>query len=153
MQLHPRLFDPAYPLRVRATHASGIVDSLTTIVAGVPASTLRAGAGLGLFLLACVAVPGMAMAADSGPVDFRKDVLPILSDNCFLCHGPDSKTRKADLRLDVKEGALRTTDPVIVPGKSGESELVSRVTSTGPRRGDAAPQVGQDAHGRTRSSC
>jgi hypothetical protein len=63
-------------------------------------------------------------------VDFRRDVLPILSENCFTCHGPDEKTRKADLRLDVKESALRATDPVIVPGKSGESELFARVSST-----------------------
>lgn len=65
-------------------------------------------------------------------VDFSRDVLPILTENCFLCHGPDAKTRKAKLRLDVKDGALRTTDPVIVPGKSTESELIHRITSTDP---------------------
>ena len=81
------------------------------------------------------------------PVDFRKEVLPILSENCFLCHGPDSRTRKADLRLDVKEGALRTADPVIVPGKSGESELIRRVASKDADEVMPPPQVGQDADG------
>src|SRR5262252_7499169 len=64
-------------------------------------------------------------------VDFARDVLPILSDNCFKCHGPDEKARKADLRLDTKEDALRKDGP-IVPGKSSASELVSRIDSTDP---------------------
>ncbi len=82
-----------------------------------------------LALLVLAAVTAAARAEEPGRVDFRKEVLPILSENCFLCHGPDSGTRKADLRLDTKEGALRTKDPVIVPGKSGESEAFLRVTS------------------------
>jgi len=70
-----------------------------------------------------------ACAGEAGSVDFSREVLPILSDNCFLCHGPDPKARKADLRLDIKEGALRVKEPVIVPGKSGESEFIHRITS------------------------
>ena len=85
----------------------------------------------GLFLFAVVAVP--ARAADPA-VDFGRDVLPILSDNCFFCHGPDEKARKAKLRLDTKEGAFRVRDgeAVIIPGKSAESELVRRLTSHDP---------------------
>ncbi len=82
-----------------------------------------------LFALGLLALGARGAPADT-PVDFRRDVLPVLSENCFTCHGPDSKTRKADLRLDVKESALRTKDPVIVPGNGGESELFHRVSST-----------------------
>src|SRR6266853_1157440 len=68
-------------------------------------------------------------AVSSSQVDFSRDVLTILSDNCYECHGPDEKARKAKLRFDTKEGAFRVKDgkTVIVPGKSGESELFRRI--------------------------
>ncbi len=68
--------------------------------------------------------------ATAASIDYGRDILPILSDKCYHCHGPDEKARKAKLRLDVKESALRTKEPIIVPGKSSESELVSRITTT-----------------------
>ena len=70
-----------------------------------------------------------ARAGEAETISFSRDVLPIMSENCFTCHGPDAKTRKAELRLDLKETALRKKGAVIVPGKSGDSELVQRVTS------------------------
>jgi hypothetical protein len=73
-----------------------------------------------------------APAASLPPVDFSREVRPILSDKCYHCHGPDEQGRKAQLRFDTREGALRIKDDfaVIVPGHSAESELMFRIKST-----------------------
>src|SRR5262245_23135396 len=63
-------------------------------------------------------------------VEFNRDVRPILSDNCFLCHGPDKNTRKAKLRLDIREEAI--SHEAFVPGKPEESELIKRIFATDP---------------------
>ncbi len=70
--------------------------------------------------------------ASAKDVDFSREVLPVLSDACFKCHGPDDKARKAKLRLDTKEGLFRTLDDVTVvkPGDLKGSELISRITAT-----------------------
>lgn len=66
------------------------------------------------------------------PVDFNRDILPLLSDNCFKCHGPDEEYREADLRLDTREGATADLGDgyfAIVPGNPDESEVVWRVNA------------------------
>jgi hypothetical protein len=65
------------------------------------------------------------------PIDFSREIRPILSDNCFTCHGPDENQRMAKLRLDTKEGAF-AKQGVIVPGDSAASKLIKRVTSKDP---------------------
>ncbi|PQJ29311.1 c-type cytochrome domain-containing protein [Rubritalea profundi] len=47
---------------------------------------------------------GISGYADSEPVEFNRDIRPILSDKCYACHGPDKEAREADLRLDTEEG-------------------------------------------------
>lgn len=68
------------------------------------------------------------VAADQGQVRFNQSIRPILSDNCFACHGPDAKQRKGKLRLDVREAAIEKK--AIVPGKPDESELIKRIFTT-----------------------
>jgi hypothetical protein len=63
--------------------------------------------------------------ADSLPLKFSRDILPILSDHCFQCHGFDKETRKAGLRLDIREEAIAAG--AIVPGDPEASELVARI--------------------------
>ena len=61
------------------------------------------------------------------PIEFNRDIRPILSNKCMACHGPDKKQRKADLRLDDETSAKAS---VIVAGDLKKSELISRITST-----------------------
>ncbi len=73
-------------------------------------------------------------------IQFNRDIRPILSDNCFACHGPDKNQRKANLRLDVQEGLFSEIKGIrpITPGKPQESEIYRRINSHDPD--EAMPQ-------------
>src|SRR5579872_6500884 len=79
-----------------------------------------------LCVLCVSAVNSSVFAADK--IEYNRDVRPILAEHCFACHGPDSASRKADLRLDKREAAVESQ--TIVPGNPDESELVLRVFAT-----------------------
>lgn len=90
-----------------------------------------------LLVVSCFKKNGtFRITSDTGPVSYNFDVRPILSDNCFACHGPDANKREAGLRLDVAEGAYAKLQDgkgvAIFPGKPEESELYKRITSADP---------------------
>ncbi len=93
-------------------------------------STIRPNFVEWLAIVFAVGIRGVATAEE--PVDFNRDIRPILSENCFYCHGQDAGKRQADLRLDIAENALEAG--AFVPGKAAESELIARVRSTDPEQ-------------------
>src|SRR5688572_28372099 len=82
---------------------------------------------VGLVLALSVFV-GAGQAACAETIEFNRDIRPILSENCFQCHGPDAAARQADLRLDEAEAARH----VLESDGSGESELVRRIYARDP---------------------
>lgn len=85
--------------------------------------TLLCGASLTL---------GHAATTDQS-IQYNRDIRPILAENCFSCHGPDSAARKSGLRLDKFEDAIaprKESKPAFIPGKADESEAISRIFTT-----------------------
>ena len=117
--LQKLLAAPAAPapgqVRLTGRGGAGIVASRCFVACGL---------AIGLFL----ADP--ARAASRQPVSFNREVRPILSQNCFLCHGPDAGRRKGKLRLDLREEAMQRG--VLAPGKPQDSELVRRISTLKP---------------------
>jgi hypothetical protein len=80
------------------------------------------------------ATPVAVSRPKSGGPGFNRDIRPILSENCFLCHGQDPKHRGGDLRLDLREEAIATRDegPAIIPGDPKNSAMIKRILSKDP---------------------
>ena len=95
----------------------------------------------GIVVTAMLSAAGVAWGAETPPAgkrlapDFNRDIRPILSHNCFACHGPDEHHREGGLRLDVQAAAtaeLASGAVAIVPGDPQKSELVARIRATDP---------------------
>ena len=90
-----------------------------------------------IFISGCIAWSHVArggepssVAASKRPLQYNRDIRPIMAENCFACHGPDSAARKAELRLDVRETAVDLG--AIAPGDSASSTLIERIQSDDP---------------------
>lgn len=82
-------------------------------------------------LLIAFALPALLTMGKDTSIDYNKDILPILSQNCFECHGPDENTREADRRLDTPQGAYADLEGIVavVPGDPEASEMVYLINS------------------------
>ena len=119
--------------RVRRTRMASAVG------AGLITAGILAGSGLVLVTAGCKSKGGGAgIASASGQkLDFNQDVQPILASNCFSCHGPDPAARKAGLRLDLEETALRKRPgkpDAIVAGHPDQSEMIKRIEAKDPHQ-------------------
>src|ERR1043165_4358654 len=91
-----------------------------------------------ILCLSVLVPPAVSFAASDAPKSslarskpaYNRDIRPILSDNCFYCHGPDTNKREGKLRRDVRAEAL--AKQAIVPGKPDESELIRRISAKDP---------------------
>src|ERR1051326_4257841 len=110
-----------------------VLGCLTAVLAGAFVAPALAGD------------PAPLPAARSSPVLFNRDIRPILTDNCFACHGFDSNKRKADLRLDNPESAtaIHKGKQAVKPNDLAGSELWRRINSTDPKVKMPPPESGK----------
>ncbi len=95
-------------------------------------------------LLAVSALCSLGDSAQAEPLDFQRDVQPILADHCFHCHGQDEKHREGGLRLDVRDAAmarLESSATALVPGKPEASEIFRRISSQDPEEVMPPPSI------------
>jgi mono/diheme cytochrome c family protein len=88
--------------------------------------------GMRSFWIAFALIPFATLSICSAQetIEYNRDIRPILAENCFACHGPDSAARKGDLRLDLRDAAIASK--AIVEGKVSESAIIERILATDP---------------------
>ena len=99
-----------------------------------------------LVVLLCAEAGHTRQTLAMDDINFNRDIKPILSDNCFTCHGPDEHQRAASLRLDQFAGATVSAESgaaAIVPGKPDQSELIARITTTDADLHMPPPETGK----------
>ena len=93
-------------------------------------------------LLLCVVMFAIEIdLSGASEIEFSRDIRAVLSNKCFLCHGPDETNRKADLRLDIREDAI--TAGAFEPGDASASEILARITSDDPELVMPPPATGK----------
>ena len=109
-------------------------------------ATLTA-AGAVVVIAAGVQLAGQTAESPAAAISFNRDVRPIMSGTCFRCHGPDESSRRAGMRLDLRDEALkrRGNGTPIVPGKPDESLIVTTHLRRGSGARDAAGRHPQGA--------
>ena len=100
------------------------------------------------FARSVLCLPAISAGDDGAPV-FSREIRPILATKCLACHGPDASNREADLRLDVREVAVKTK--AIVPGKPDASELVRRIETDDEDQQMPPPDSGHALNDREKS--
>lgn len=99
------------------------------------------------FVFIWIAAAGAARSLHAEPaIEFNRDIRPILSENCYACHGPDGRKREAGLRLDAEQAAksqLESGATAIVPGRADRSGLVARIITDNPDERMPPPGTGK----------
>jgi uncharacterized protein DUF1553/uncharacterized protein DUF1549/concanavalin A-like lectin/glucanase superfamily protein/cytochrome c len=96
-------------------------------------ASVLATACLAVMVTVTAAGPRAQTQTGPAPVSFTRDVLPILSNNCFACHGPDEQQRKTKFHFDTREGAF-AKHGVIEPGNAADSLLIEMITHPNPKQ-------------------
>ncbi len=136
------------PKRTRALHARNRKMAKTSIYTPGKARLPRRRSAVIIpivMALACKTLAAQGSVAPPHPVDFNRDIRPILSDTCFTCHGPDAGQRQADLRLDTQDGlfADRGDYRIVVPGDTSKSKLFERISAANEALRMPLPQSGK----------